>query len=54
MNIAMIGIATERLALDVFWFLLLCAILAFFRFHHWRKNRDTRKTVIREAPQKAA
>jgi len=29
---------SERLILDVSWFLLLCVIFALLRFHKWRKE----------------
>jgi hypothetical protein len=36
MNIAnMLGFVNDRLFQDVSWFLLLCAIFAFLRFHRW-------------------
>lgn len=50
----MLGIVNDKLVLDVFWFLLLCAILAFFRFHHRPKNRDARKTEASAIAKKAA
>jgi hypothetical protein len=42
-------ISTEKLFLDVSWFLLLCAILAFFRFHRWRKSRKSGLAGERES-----
>jgi hypothetical protein len=30
--------ASERLVLDVSWFLLLCLIFGLLRFHKWRKE----------------
>jgi hypothetical protein len=58
-------IVSDRLVLDVSWFLLLCAVFAFLRFHHWRHDRksandrkpsaeNSRKTSTTDAPKRAA
>ncbi len=35
MTAAKMFLASDKLVLDVVWFFLLCAMIAFLRFHKW-------------------
>lgn len=55
MNVTkMLGFATDRVLLDVSWFLLLCAIVALFRFHRRRKKQEPLKVRTPNESKKAA
>lgn len=36
---SLLASTTGQLVMDITWFVLLCAIFAFIRFHAWRKNQ---------------